>query len=194
MKINFQNASFVTSYFDTRTILREKHPEIVLVGRSNVGKSSLINKLLNRKGLARVSSMPGKTVSVNYYDVDGKLDLVDLPGYGFAKRPKSEQAAWDRLTKNYFDAGRDIRLVLLLVDLRREPAEDDLVMYDWLMQKEYLFAVIGTKADKLSAGELKQSVARLSERFGVNVIPFSALNGTGCEPLKEILSDVSDPE
>lgn len=190
MPVNFNNASFVTSYYKTKSIPREKRPEIVLVGRSNVGKSSLINKLLNRKGLARVSSMPGKTVSVNYYDVDGTFDLVDLPGYGFAKRSKSEKAAWDKLTRDYFAAGRDIRLVLLLVDLRRDPSQDDQVMYDWLMENEFLFTVIGTKADKLSAGELKTSVSRLSEIFGIEVIPFSSLDGRGCEPLRQIIADV----
>lgn len=194
MKINFSNAQFVTSYFDTRSIPREKHPEIVLIGRSNVGKSSLINKLLNRKGLARVSSMPGKTVSVNYYDVDGAFDLVDLPGYGFAKRSKSEQAAWGKLTDGYFAADRDRRLILLLVDSRHAPSADDETAFEWLMGSETLFSVVATKTDKLSKTEKTANLAALSAKFGVDAIPFSALDGSGVETLRQIISDVvSDP-
>ena len=194
MNVNFNNAEFVTSYFDGKKIDRPRNPEIVLVGRSNVGKSSLINKLLNRKSLARVSSVPGKTISVNYYSVDGKFDLVDLPGYGFAKRPKSEQATWGKLTDGYFSADRDRRLILMLVDLRHPPSKDDEVMFDWLMQSETLFTVVATKADKLSKTEAKKNADALSERFGITVIPFSALNGQGCEELRQIITDLVQPE
>lgn len=190
MTIHFNNAQFVTSYFDGKKIDRPKKPEVVLVGRSNVGKSSLINKLLNRKSLARVSSTPGKTISVNYYDIDGKFDLVDLPGYGFAKRPKTEQAAWGKLTEGYFSADRDIRLILMLVDLRHPPSKDDEVMFEWLMQSETLFTVVATKADKLNKTETKKNVDALSEKFGINVIPFSSLNGTGVEELQQIITDL----
>ena len=190
MTIHFNNAQFVTSYFDGKKIDRPKKPEVVLVGRSNVGKSSLINKLLNRKSLARVSSTPGKTISVNYYDVDGKFDLVDLPGYGFAKRPKTEQAAWGKLTEGYFSAERDIRLILMLVDLRHPPSKDDEVMFEWLMQSQTLFTVVATKADKLNKTETKKNAEALSEKFGINVIPFSSLNGTGVEELQQIITDL----
>lgn len=190
MTIHFNNAQFVTSYFDGKKIDRPKNPEVVLVGRSNVGKSSLINKLLNRKSLARVSSTPGKTISVNYYDVDGKFDLVDLPGYGFAKRPKTEQAAWGKLTEGYFSAERDIRLILMLVDLRHPPSKDDEVMFEWLMQSQTLFTVVATKADKLNKTETKKNAEALSEKFGINVIPFSSLNGTGVEELQQIITDL----
>ena len=190
MTIHFNNAQFVTSYFDGKKIDRPKNPEVVLVGRSNVGKSSLINKLLNRKSLARVSSTPGKTISVNYYDVDGKFDLVDLPGYGFAKRPKTEQAAWGKLTEGYFSAERDIRLILMLVDLRHPPSKDDEIMFEWLMQSQTLFAVVATKADKLNKTETKKNAEALSEKFGINVIPFSSLNGTGVEELQQIITDL----
>ena len=190
MTIHFNNAQFVTSYFDGKKIDRPKNPEVVLVGRSNVGKSSLINKLLNRKSLARVSSTPGKTISVNYYDVDGKFDLVDLPGYGFAKRPKTEQAAWGKLTEGYFSAERDIRLILMLVDLRHPPSKDDEVMFEWLMQSQTLFTVVATKADKLNKTETKKNADALSEKFGINVIPFSSLNGNGVEELQQIITDL----
>lgn len=190
MTINFSNAQFITSYFDAKKIDRPKKPEVVLVGRSNVGKSSLINKILNRKSLARVSSTPGKTISVNYYDIDGKFDLVDLPGYGFAKRPKSEQAAWGKLTEGYFNADRDIRLILMLVDLRHPPSQDDEIMFDWLMQSETLFTVVATKADKLNKTEAKKNTDTLSAKFGINVIPFSSLNGTGVEELRQIITDL----
>ncbi len=194
MTINFNNAQFVTSYFDGKKIDRPKKPEVVLVGRSNVGKSSLINKLLNRKSLARVSSTPGKTISVNYYDIDGKFDLVDLPGYGFAKRPKTEQAAWGKLTEGYFSSGRDIRLILLLVDLRHPPSKDDEVMFEWLMQSETLFTVVATKADKLNKTETAKNTAALSERFGINVIPFSSQTGVGAEELRQIITDLVGAE
>ena len=190
MTIHFNNAQFVTSYFDGKKIDRPKKPEIVLVGRSNVGKSSLINKILQRKSLARVSSTPGKTISINYYDVDGKFDLVDLPGYGFAKRPKTEQAAWGKLTQDYFNADRDIRLILLLVDLRHPPSKDDEIMFDWLMQSETLFTVVATKADKLNKTDLEKNTAALSKQFGINVIPFSSLNGLGVEQLQQIITDL----
>lgn len=190
MNINFNNATFVTSYFDAKKIDRPRNPEIVLVGRSNVGKSSLINRLLNRKSLARVSSTPGKTISVNYYDVDGKFDLVDLPGYGFAKRPKTEQAAWGKLTDGYFSADRDRRLILMLVDLRHPPSKDDEMMFDWLMQSETLFAIVATKADKLNKTEMQKNTDALSERFGINVIPFSSHTGVGCEALRQIITDL----
>ncbi len=194
MTVNFNNASFVTSYFDGKKIDRPRNPEIVLVGRSNVGKSSLINKLLNRKSLARVSSTPGKTISVNYYDVDGKFDLVDLPGYGFAKRPKSEQAAWGKLTDGYFSADRDRRLILMLVDLRHPPSKDDETMFDWLMQSETLFAIVATKADKLNKTEANKNADALSERFGIRVIPFSSHTGVGCEELRQIITDLVTQE
>ena len=194
MKINFSNAAFCTSCFDVNKLNVEKRPEIVLVGRSNVGKSSMINTLLNKKALARVGATPGKTVSVNFYDVDRKIWFTDLPGYGYAKRSKEQRRGWGGLIGEYLDAGRDVRLILFLVDSRHEPTEDDLLMYRYLMSRETLFCVVATKTDKLGAGELKKNLERISERFGVSAVAFSAKSGAGAETLRHIIEDVSSAE
>lgn len=191
MTINLNNAKFLTSVFDTRKINITPKPEIVLAGRSNVGKSSMINRLLNRKSIARVSGTPGKTISANYYDIDGKIYLVDLPGYGFAKRAAAEKTGWGRLVNGYFGAGRDIRLVLLLVDIRHDPSDEDMQMFEYLMAGETLFCVVATKSDKLSKTEIKKRTDALSATFGVEVIPFSAENGTGTNEIWDIIEDIT---
>ena len=164
-------------------------PQIAFSGRSNVGKSSLINTLLGRKSLARVSSAPGKTVTVNFYEIDKKLLLVDLPGYGFAKRPLAEKEKWSRLTDGYFTKNKNIdRLccVLQLVDSRIGPTRDDETMLSFLTELNIPFCVVATKVDKLNATERKKNLAAISEHpliKGREVIPFSALKGEGKEEL-----------
>ncbi len=190
-RINYQNARFLTSLYRTENITLPPLPEIALAGRSNVGKSSLINRLLNRKKLARVSETPGKTVSVNYYDIDGKYYLVDLPGYGFAKRSKKERATWGRLINGYLAADRNLRLILLLIDIRHSPSEEDRQMYEYLMANQTLFAVIATKADKLSAAQVRARIQELSKEFLLQVIPFSAKTGQGAEELLQIIEDIA---
>lgn len=187
--MNFHNAEFKTSWFNDRTLTLALKPEILFVGKSNVGKSSMINKILNRKAFARTSSKPGKTISINFFEIDKSAYLVDLPGYGFAQRSKAERENWGSLIDDYFDLDRDIRMVFLLVDIRHEPSENDLIMYDYLMSKNYLFCVAATKADKLSPKAAEEQVKKFSERFGVNVIPFSAEKGTGVNEIKEIIED-----
>ena len=191
MKINFHNASFVASYFKAKDVKLEQRPEMIFVGRSNVGKSSMINKFLNRKSLARVSATPGKTIAINFYDIDGKIYLVDLPGYGFAKRAKEERRSWGSLIEEYFNMNRQTRLICLLVDCRHEPSEDDMLMFDYLMQKEILFCVLATKADKLSPTALKKQIESLSETFRLNVIPFSSQTGQGTAELRAIIEDLT---
>jgi GTP-binding protein len=168
-------------------------PQIAFSGRSNVGKSSLINTLLGRKSLARVSSAPGKTVTVNFYDVDKKLLLVDLPGYGFAKRPLAEKEKWSRLTDGYFTNNPNIdrlRCVLQLVDSRIPPTRDDEMMLDYLRQLKIPFVVVATKVDKLNKTERKKNLDALAAHpltQGAKIIPFSSLSGEGKEELLKVI-------
>ncbi len=165
-------------------------PEIVFAGRSNVGKSSLINKLFNRKNLARVSSVPGKTVTINFYKGDGAV-FADLPGYGYAKRNDSEKKRWASLMESYFRTGRDIRLVILLVDMRHPPTKDDITMLDYLRDNGYNFAIALTKSDKLNKTEtLNRREAlkgELSAYGNCEKIEFSSVTGLGADRLKEII-------
>lgn len=157
-------------------------PQIVFSGRSNVGKSSLINTLLNRKSLARVSGSPGKTVTVNFYGIDGKLIFADLPGYGFAKRSYERKEGFSTLTDSYLTKCRDIALVLQLIDVKVGVTEDDRMMLAWLSHSGIPFCVVATKADKLNKTELANNVARLCSDPDIGaapVIPFSSLKGTG---------------
>jgi len=161
-------------------------PEIAFSGRSNVGKSSLINKLLNRKALARVSGTPGKTVTLNFYAVDN-IFIVDLPGYGYAKAGKEERRRFGELTERYVKSGR-IALLVQLIDSRREPTADDLTMIDFLKESGIPFVIALTKTDKLNKTERREREAAFSEQFrGVTVIAFSAVTGEGAEELWEAI-------
>lgn len=166
MAINLNRVSLRISAGLPKQFPADPVPQVALSGRSNVGKSSLVNCLLGRKALARVSSAPGKTVTVNFYDLDGKLFLVDLPGYGFAKRRPEEQAQWSALTDGYFtnnpNADR-IKLVVQLIDSRVGPTKDDEMMLGYLRQTGTPFMVVATKADKLNATERRTAEARLRE-------------------------------
>ena len=189
MAINTQNVTLKISAGEPRQILGDPTPQIAFSGRSNVGKSSLINSLLNRKSLARVSSAPGKTVTINFYDVDKKLYLVDLPGYGFAKRSPEDMKKFSALTDGYFTSNKNIdrlKLVIQLVDSRIGPTKDDEMMLAFLRQLEIPFCVVATKVDKLNATERKKNLAAISEHpliSGSEVIPFSALKNEGKEEL-----------
>lgn len=170
-------------------------PEIVFSGRSNVGKSSLINKLLGRKSLARVSSVPGKTATINFYRLDNTR-FVDLPGYGYAKVSKSETDRWSELINGYFESDRDIRLVVQLVDMRHPPTENDLKMIDYMTQTETPFIIALTKSDKLNKTQreqcLKATNSALHDYIGVKLIPFSVKSGEGVRELLEIIDIVVD--
>ena len=185
-ELNLQNAKLLISAGDPRQFPATPVAQIVLSGRSNVGKSSLINTLLGRKALARVSSAPGKTITVNFYDVDGKLFLVDLPGYGFAKRPPQEKAKWSALTDGYFTKNRNIdrvKLVLQLIDMKVGPTADDVTMLRYLAECDLPFAVIATKADKLNKTNRAAAMEALASHpdipLGTPIIPFSAQTGEG---------------
>jgi GTP-binding protein len=193
-ELNLQNAKLLISAGDPRQFPATPVSQIVLSGRSNVGKSSLINTLLGRKALARVSSAPGKTITVNFYDVDGKLLLVDLPGYGFAKRPPAEKAKWSALTDGYFTANRNIdrvELVLQLIDLKVGPTADDVMMLRYLAATELPFAVVATKTDKLNKSGRAAALEALAEHpdipDGTPILPFSALSGEGKDEVWKII-------
>ncbi len=168
-------------------------PEVAFSGRSNVGKSSLINRLVNRKALARTSATPGKTATINFYRLDA-LRLVDLPGYGYAKVSGSEKQRWNELIEGYFNAQRDMRLVLQLVDARHTPSKDDYQMLEYMVAREIPFIVVLTKMDKLNKTQRTQRLTALEQELadyeGVVTIPFSAVTGEGVDTLREILEDV----
>lgn len=193
MAINFASTELKISAGLPSQFPGDIRPQIAFSGRSNVGKSSLINTLLGRKALARVSGSPGKTITINFYDVDKKLYFVDLPGYGFAKRSEAERRRFSTLTDGYFvnNPQRDLlRLTVQLVDIRIGPTEDDLMMIDFLSAYRIPFLIVASKADKLSKTAVKEAEFSLGERFpGVPVLAFSSLNGTGKELLRaKILS------
>ena len=172
-------------------------PEVAFSGRSNVGKSSLINKLVNRKALARTSATPGKTATINFYRLD-TLRLMDLPGYGYAKVSDSEKRRWQELIEGYFNAERDMRLVLQLIDMRHPPSRDDYQMLDYMVEREIPFIVVLTKADKLNKTQRAQRLAAFEQELadfeGVTMIPFSAVTGEGAEELRGILRQVAEDD
>ncbi len=167
---------------------RDPRPQIAFSGRSNVGKSSLINTLLDRKSLARVSGQPGKTITVNFYDIDKKLYFVDLPGYGFAKRPAEDKRRWSALTDGYFVKNPDIDrlcLVVQLVDIRIGPTEDDRMMLNYLREAGLPHLIAASKADKLSKTAVGVAVEALARDYpDTPILPFSSLNGFGKEQLR----------
>jgi GTP-binding protein len=195
--LNFNNAEFLTSYGKFSQLPPAKGVEIAFAGRSNVGKSTLINKLFGRKSLARVSSVPGKTATINFYKLEN-INFVDLPGYGYAKVSKSEKERWADLIEGYFSSERDIRLVFLLVDMRHTPSADDLHMINYLIETERPFAIVLTKADKLKKNERETRMSAFADEIphfnDIHVIPFSSQTFEGVDVLRNIIEDVSADE
>ena len=196
MKFNVNNASLRLSAGRAAQFPREPKPQIALSGRSNVGKSSLINALLCRKSLARVSSAPGKTITVNFYDIDKKLYLVDLPGYGYARRSQESKKSWSSLTEDYFlkNPSEDaLRLVLQLIDIRTGPTDDDIMMINFMVENELPFEVVATKTDKLSKAQLTAALEELANTVfkgtGIRPIPFSAVTGDGRDTLMRMIEE-----
>jgi len=196
MKINVNNANISLTVGNAKQFPRDPRPEIALSGRSNVGKSSLINTLLGRKSLARVSSAPGKTITINYYGIDNKMYLVDLPGYGYAKRSKESKKSWSSLTEDYFlknPSSDAIKLVIQLIDIRTGPTEDDIMMINWMIDMGVPFVVVTTKTDKLSKSQLNAALDNLNKEYfantGIEIIPFSSVTRDGKEQLWSKISD-----
>ncbi len=190
--MRFDKVKYEASYGTAQQLPKSDHIEIAFAGRSNVGKSSMLNKILNRKNLARVSSVPGKTVTVNFFDCDG-IKLVDLPGYGYAKVNYNEKKRWADLMEGYFTSERNIRLVVQLTDMRHPVTKDDLDMMRFMQSAGYDFIVVMTKSDKLNKTErnkrLEDIHTELAEFGDVKIIPFSASNGEGAEEIRKAIED-----
>ncbi len=193
--MNFQKVEFLISAASPKDFPKTRLPEIAFAGKSNVGKSSVINRVLQRKNFARVGEKPGKTIHVNYFTVDQQCYLVDLPGYGFAKVAQSEKDRWSRLMEDYFDANR-IDLGVLIVDYRHPPTNNDITMARWFIDSGCTFVVVANKMDKLKKSELEPNLEIIRRDLELPedciVIPFSAEKGNGRDELvKCILSAVS---
>ena len=194
MAIRFENARFEAAYGTAEQLPESTTPEVAFAGRSNVGKSSLINKLVGRKALARTSSQPGKTANINFYETDG-IRLVDLPGYGFAKVSGKERQRWADLIAGYFNQERSFNLVVALVDIRHNAQKLDVQMLDFLQDAELPFVVALTKADKLSRTKQDQQAAALAKQFGIDraqMIVTSAQKGTGINELRHAIVQACD--
>lgn len=190
--LKFEKSDYEASYGTFAQLPPSTKPEIAFAGRSNVGKSSLLNKVLNRKGLARVSSVPGKTVTINFYTVDD-IYFTDLPGYGYAKVSDNEKKRWADLMEGYFASDRNIKLVVVLTDMRRSITKDDISMIEYLAHNNFNFAVVMTKSDKLNKTEyakrLKEIQIELEGFNPIAVIPFSSLNGDGRDELRKVIDE-----
>ena len=193
--MRFDIIEFDRSYGTSSQLKRFSEPEIVFSGRSNVGKSSLINKLFNRKNLARVSSVPGKTVTVNFFKGD-KVNFVDLPGYGYAKAAKSEKLRWAELMEGFFGSERNITLVVQLIDSRHKPSKDDYDMLNFLKSGGYRTVIALTKIDKLNKTERTKRMedihTELAEFGDVKIIPFSASNGEGADEIRKAIEAAAE--
>lgn len=197
MPLNLQKTEFIRSAAGPGDFPRDGLPQVVFSGRSNVGKSSVINKLLLRKNLARVGSAPGKTTHINYFLIDEKLYLVDLPGYGYAKVSKAEKDRWGRLIEMWFHDTSLMTLGVMIVDARHKPTTDDCTMGEWFKQSGKPFVVVANKLDKLKKSEIDVSIALIRQTLDiandVKVIPFSAEKGDGRqELLTEILESLGE--
>ena len=183
MGINFNKAEFILSAVQPGVFLRDGRPQVAFAGRSNVGKSSVINRLLNRKNFARVGATPGKTTQVNYFLIDGRIYFTDLPGYGYAKVSKEERDRWGRLMENYFQEQGLITLGVLIVDARHKPTADDVTMCTWFKESGCPLIVVANKLDKLTKNEIEPNLQRIWDTLELPdtaaLIPFSAEKGIG---------------
>ena len=173
-------------------------PEVAFAGKSNVGKSSLINGLMNRKSLARTSSEPGKTQTINFYNINEQLYLVDLPGYGYAKVSKAESAKWGPMIERYLHTSEGLKAVFLLIDIRHEPGTNDCTMYDWIVHNGFSPIIIATKLDKIKRSQVAKQVklikTALKVRPGTQVIPFSAVSKQGRDEIWEVIEGLTAGE
>ncbi len=191
MAINFNHAEFILSAASPSQFIRDGRKQLAFAGRSNVGKSSVINRLLNRKNLARVGAQPGKTTQINFFLIDSKIYLVDLPGYGYAKVSKAERDRWGKLMENYFQSSGLIDLGVLIVDARHKPTADDVTMHDYFKSSGCPVIVVANKLDKLKRSEIETNLALIRDTLGMDdtetLVPFSAEKGDGKEQLLGLL-------
>ena len=193
MAVNLQKAEFILSAVAPKNFMRDGLPQVAFAGRSNVGKSSVINRLLNRKNFARVGAAPGKTIHINYFKIDGAFYLVDLPGYGYAKVSKGERDRWGKLMESYFAHPELMSLGVMIVDSRHKPTADDCTMAQWFKDTGRPLIVVANKLDKLKKSEIEPNLQTIRDTLELDedtlVIPFSAEKGTGKEELMGILLD-----
>lgn len=193
MAINFNKAEFILSAASAQQFIRDGLPQLAFAGRSNVGKSSVINRLVNRKNFARVGASPGKTSQINYFKIDGRLYLVDLPGYGYAKVSKTERDRWGKLMENYFQSAGLIALGVQIVDARHKPTADDVTMLNFFVETGCPVVIVANKLDKLKVREVEPNLACIRETLALRddepVVPFSAEKGTGKEQLIAAILD-----
>lgn len=173
-------------------------PEIAFAGKSNVGKSSLINCLLNRKSLARTSSQPGKTQTINFYNINQKLYFVDLPGYGYAQVSKEIRAKWGRMIENYLHCSRQLKKVFLLIDIRHAPSDNDCMMYDWIIENGFTPIIIATKLDKINRSQIQKHIRILKDKLQPEpdtvIIPFSAVTRQGKDEIWNLIDTLTGQE
>ena len=191
--VNLETVCGITSKLPDNTL-----PEVAFAGKSNVGKSSLINALLNRKSLARTSATPGKTQTINFYNVNKELYLVDLPGYGYAKVSPKEKEQWGKLIERYLNTSKKLRAVFLLIDIRHEPTANDKMMYDWIVYHGYNPIIIATKLDKLKRSQIQKHVKMVKQGLnlvpGTKVIPFSSVTKQGREEIWDLVKTMEESE
>lgn len=189
--VNLETVCGVTSKLPENTL-----PEFAFAGKSNVGKSSLINGLMNRKSLARTSSSPGKTQTINYYNINNEMYFVDLPGYGYATANEKVKATWGKMIEDYLHQSKQIRAVFLLVDIRHAPSENDRIMYDWILDRGYKPVIIATKLDKIKRSQVAKQLKLICDTLDVAddtvVIPYSSLNKQGREEIYELLDKMAE--
>lgn len=192
--LQIKKAEFVSSFVEVKSLPQDNFSEIALVGRSNVGKSSLINKLVNRKNLAKSSSTPGKTRLINYYIINGEWYMVDLPGYGFARVSKTEKEKWGKMIEKYLSTREQLSGVIQLLDIRHAPSQNDIIMMEWLQHHELPILLVATKADKVSRNEKQKNLAVINKTLnllpGQTPITFSAESGEGVEEVKAALEEI----
>ncbi len=194
--MNLNKASLIISAVRSDQYPKDTIPEIALVGRSNVGKSSLINKLLNRRNFARTSSKPGKTCTINFYNIDDKVYFVDLPGYGFAKVSKREKEKWGHMIDEYLNVREHLCQIILLVDSRHDPTNDDITMLNWIRHYGFKVIVVATKSDKLSPRQLSKNILCINKKLNLHandiLIPFSINTDDGKEELWQLILNIID--
>ncbi|MDD2510767.1 MAG: ribosome biogenesis GTP-binding protein YihA/YsxC [Syntrophomonas sp.] len=195
MGLKVKKAELEGIYVDINQLPAGNLPEIALTGRSNVGKSSLINKICNRKKLAKSSSTPGKTRTINYYLINDQWFMVDLPGYGYARVSREEKSRWKKMIEAYLSQREQLRGVIQLLDIRHEPGENDILMKDWLLHLQIPVLIVATKADKLSRGARMKNMAVIRKTLDLPDMPlvFSAHTGEGVEELKAALAELLSP-
>ena len=191
--VNLETVCGVTSKLPDNTL-----PEFAFAGKSNVGKSSMINALLNRKSLARTSAQPGKTQTINFYNVNDAMYLVDLPGYGYAKTSASEKEKWGKMIENYLHTSKKLQAVFLLIDIRHEPSANDKMMYDWMVYQGFTPIIIATKLDKIKRSQIQKNVKAIREGLkvkpGTVIIPFSSETKQGRDELWEVIDSFVLPQ